>query len=311
MKLDILGLQAFVAIVSYGTFQKAAEFLHISQTALSRRLQGLETLIGLRLIDRTTHHWNLTVVGRNFLPTAQRLVNDLGNAFSDVRNVAKCGLGQVNVACVATMAFHFLADIVLRYSQRFPENRVRILESGSHAVMQAVLQRDAEFGVNVLTRHHPDIETTLLLKDPFVLICGKNHPLGRCRTIRWRDMEHQPIILLGRSSGNGLILEDVLHKLRLSLPWFYEVQHPSTALSLVAGGGGAAILPHLTLLRGAYPRIRMIPLINPTVQREIGLIRLRNSTLSPAAETLYKMVRDRMASRELSGRGHKNSGRHD
>ena len=68
MKIDFDGIQAFVLIAEVGGFGKAAERLHLTQTALTRRIQKLESYIGVRLIDRTTRSVQLTAVGRDFLP---------------------------------------------------------------------------------------------------------------------------------------------------------------------------------------------------------------------------------------------------
>jgi DNA-binding transcriptional LysR family regulator len=80
MKIDILGVQAFIAIADHGAFHRAAQALHITQTALSRRLQNLEAFLGVRLVERTTRSVSVTPIGRNFLPQARRLLTDLGMA---------------------------------------------------------------------------------------------------------------------------------------------------------------------------------------------------------------------------------------
>jgi DNA-binding transcriptional LysR family regulator len=190
------------------------------------------------------------------------------------------------------MAFHLLPQIVLRYSQQFPHNRVRILDATGPEVTDAVVNKRADFGINVLAGSSEALETTPLLRDPFVLMCRDDHRLSRHEQVRWSDLQEEALILLSRSTGNGLILESALSELKLDLPRLYEVQHPSTALGLVALGAGAAVLPSLIILRDAYPRIRAIPLTGPAIRREIGLIRPREGRLSPAAQTLYSMVQE-------------------
>ena len=74
MKIDFDGIQAFVAIAELGGFSKAAEYLHVTQTALTRSLQKLEAYLDLRLLDRTTRYVELTAVGREFLPHAKLIV---------------------------------------------------------------------------------------------------------------------------------------------------------------------------------------------------------------------------------------------
>jgi DNA-binding transcriptional LysR family regulator len=84
MKLDALGVQAFIAIADHVSFQRAADELHISQTAVTRRLQNLESHLGVKLIERTTRNVALTATGTDFLPQARRLMGELSNALAEI-----------------------------------------------------------------------------------------------------------------------------------------------------------------------------------------------------------------------------------
>jgi len=89
MKLDTLGVQALIAIADEGTFLRAAGALHITQTALTRRLQNLEAALGVKLVERTTRSVALTRIGLDFLPRARRLIADLGAALTEIRETGK------------------------------------------------------------------------------------------------------------------------------------------------------------------------------------------------------------------------------
>src|SRR3982751_5653784 len=108
MKIDTLGLQAFVAIADLQGFGKAALSLHITQTALSRRLQNLEAFLGVRLVERTTRSVALTQVGAEFLPQARRLLTELAAALTEIRETGKALRGDVTIACVPAVGVHYL-----------------------------------------------------------------------------------------------------------------------------------------------------------------------------------------------------------
>ena len=290
MKLDIAGLQAFVAIVDCGSFHKAGDQLNLSQTGISRRLQELEAQLGVRLIDRTTRAWSLTTVGTAFLPKARQLINDLESAILDLRDAKRLRRGTVVISCVITAALHFLPDLLQRYSRRHPDNRIKILDASGPEVTDAVLERRAEFGINVITRRHPELETITVTHDPFVLMCRDDHPLEGRSKVAWRELQKYDVITFGRGTGSEAILSHAVSRLKLELQGTFEVQHASTALGLVAAGAGVAVLPSMTRRKGTYPRVRLVPLVDPLVERELGLIKRRGSTLSPAAAALYAMV---------------------
>ena len=293
MKIDVLGLQAFVAVSDLQGFGKAAASLHITQTALTRRLQNLEAFLGVQLVERTTRSLALTRIGADFLPQARRLIDDLAAALLEIRESGKTMRGDVTIACVPTAGVQFLPRIIERYAERHPHNRVRILDHASSGVAAAVLRREAEFGVNIAEPRDPDLVSVPLLRDRFVLICRDDHPLAARRTLTWRALRGHPLIFAGTASNNRPLLDAALGEARSTLATFYEVQRSSTAVGLVAAGVAAAVVPALALQRGTYPAIRVVALTDPVVARTLALVTRRNAVLSPAAQALHDMIRER------------------
>jgi DNA-binding transcriptional LysR family regulator len=290
MKIDTLGVQAFIAIADHGGFQKAADALHISQTALTRRLQNLEAFLGVKLIERTTRSVALTGIGQDFLPQAQRLLTDLQAALVDIQETGKAQRGDVAIACVPTAGVHYLPRIIQEYSTRYPDNRIKILDHASSGVGDAVLRREAEFGINIAESRHPELDSIPLLRDQFVLICRDDHALAEKTRLRWKQLAPYPLIFAGQLSANRGLLDQALGSLDLKLQAFYEVQRSSTALGLVAEGVAAAVVPRLAMQKGTYPRLQVIALHEPVISRTLVLVSRKTAQLSPAAKALYDMI---------------------
>ena len=293
MKIDTLGLQAFVAIAEQGGFQKAAETLFITQTALSRRLQNLEALLEVKLVERTTRSVALTVLGAEFLPQARRLLADLSNALVEIQKTGRAQRGDVAIACVPTVGVRYLPHIIRDYSARYPDNRIKILDHASSGVAEAVIRREAEFGINIGGPHQPELTSVPILQDRFALICRDDHPLSSRRSLAWRQLAPYPLIFAGEVSGNRPLLDAALGTRSVTLQSHFEVQRSSTAVGLVAEGVAAAVVPTLAIQKGAYPRIKVVALTDPVVSRTLALVSRKNSHLSPAAQALYDMIEKR------------------
>ncbi|MHB8815350.1 MAG: LysR family transcriptional regulator [Steroidobacteraceae bacterium] len=290
MKIDTLGVQAFIAVAIRRNFRRAAAELHITQTALSRRLQTLEAYLGVKLIERTTRSVELTRTGADFLPRAQRLLSELETSLTDIRETGKAMRGSVTIACVPSIGARYLPHVIRQYSAAYPENRITIHDHSSFGVAEAVLRHQAEFGINVTGSHDVGLASVALARDRFVLICRDDHPLAARKKVSWTQLEPHLLIFPGSLSANRPVLELALSAERLRLRTYFEVQHSSTALGLVAEGVGVAVVPGLAVLKDAYPRIRVIPLVEPAVARSLVLIAPRNAQLSPAARALYEML---------------------
>jgi DNA-binding transcriptional LysR family regulator len=293
MKIDILGVQAFVAIADKGSFQNAADSLHVTQTAITQRLRKLEDFLGVMLVERTTRSIALSLIGRDFLPQARRLLEELGDALLEIRETGKAERGDVSSACVPTVGVQYLPRIMQEYSARYPNNRIKILDHASSAVADAVLRREAEFGINIAGAHHPELMTVPLLEDQYVLICHEDHPLAKRRRVAWKQLQPYPLIFAGQVSGNRALLDTALGANGLGLQSFYEVQRSSTAVGLVAERIAAAVVPRLAVQKGAYPNIRTIELVDPVVSRALVLVVRKTARLSPAAQALYDMIKAR------------------
>lgn len=293
MKLDALGVQAFIAIADQASFQRAANELHISQTAVTRRLQNLETHLGVKLIERTTRTVALTATGSDFLPQARRLMSELSNALADIVESGKARRGDVCVACVPTAGIQFLPLIIQEYSDAYPDNRITILDHSSAAVAEAVLRREAELGINVAQTHHPDLVSTRLLTDQFTLVCRDDHALASKKRLAWKQLAHYPLIFAGEANANRNVLDQALRSSKVKLRVFYEVQRSSTALGLVAAGVAIAVVPQLAVQKGAYPRLRVVSLVEPIVSRSLVLLTRKAADLSPAARALHELIKRR------------------
>ncbi len=306
MNLDVQGLQAFTRIAALGTFQKAANALFLSQSALSRRISKLEEDLGVRLLDRTTRRVRLTAVGRDFLPQARRLVEELEISFAGMRDMAKHGAGQVALACVPTAAMHILPPVIRDYSAKHPDNRIRILDVHANEVLQAVLRGEAEFGLTLSGADEPEIETEPLFDDPFVLACHKDHPLAKRRSVKWAELEKHRVITVGRMSGNRALLDFGLPSNLPQQRWTYEVQHSFwTGLGMVEAGIGVIAVPMLALAGRRNSALVSRPLVEPKLTRTLAVIRRRGVTLSPAAQEFLMMLKKRWAQqrREVRVRG--------
>jgi len=291
MKIDFDGVQAFVAIADLGGFSKAARELHITQTALSRRLQKLESYLGLRLLERTTRQVRLTAVGREFLPQARAIVQQTTSAVERLKDISQRALGNVTVACITTMTSHVLPRIIQRYTQLHPDNRVLLLDGSSKEVREAVLSGQAELGMALEGEKHPDLVDSQLLMDPLVFLCRESHPLARKRTVTWAEVAATELVGVSSFAATREFIDYRLAERGIHLRAKYEVQHHATAVNLVAAGVGSAVLPASTFREGDRPGLRKIPFSCPPVQRKVVLLRRRVSTLSPAVEAFRALVR--------------------
>jgi DNA-binding transcriptional LysR family regulator len=290
LRFDLDDLQAMVAVVEQGGFRAAALSLNLSQPALSRRIAKLEDALNVQLFERTTRRVALTLMGREFYA---RAVEILQGVEASLRNISDpvISQGQVTVACVPSVAHHFLPPIMQRFQQQAPRVRLRIVDEGAHAVLNHVARGDSDFGINFLGHDEAGIDFEPILHERFVLACRLDHPLARRRSVGWDDIGKHATISVAKSSGNRMVLDRAAPAGAARLPSMVEVSHVSTLLEMVKAGLGVGVVPQLAMPLDD-PVLRSVALKGEPITRTLGVIRRAGRILAPPAQHFYDMLRD-------------------
>jgi DNA-binding transcriptional LysR family regulator len=289
INFDLNDLLAFRAVAELGNFRKAAETVHLSQPAFSRRIDKLEQALGVRLLERTTRRVSLTAVGREFERKVRELLDELDSTLLGIRGSSAIRMGVVTVACVPSTVNYFLSKVIREYHARCPLVRVRVLDAGANEVLAAVSRGEADFGVNFIGAQEGELDFTPLAEERFVAACRRDHPIARMRKVTWSQLTAHEMISVSQSSGNRLLLDQALAGVPGRPQSIYETQHITTALGLVEAGLGVAAVPSMAMPEADHPLLVSVPLVDPIVTRRVGLIRRRGRKLPPSAQQLYDL----------------------
>ncbi len=302
INFNLNDLQAFRAVAELGNFRKAAEALHVSQPAFSRRIEKLEEALGVRLLERTTRRVSLTAVGRDFDRKVQQLLDDLDLTLLGIRGVAATRMGEVTIACVPSTVYYFVSQVISRYHERYPKIRVKVFDASANDVLAAVSRGEADFGLNFIGGQEPDIEFKPLMEERFVAACRRDHALAGKRKVSWTELAQYDYISVSKASGNRLLLDQALSGLPGRPQAIYEAQHVTTMLGLVEAGLGVAAVPSIAMPGADHPLLVSVPLVEPVVSRKVGLIRRKGRTLSPAALQFFEFFSEMKGRRGQAGR---------
>ena len=295
MNFDLADLRAFLAVADQGSFRAASETLHLSQSALSRRVDKLEDSLGVALFTRTTRKVELTTVGRAFVHKARNVLNELESALLGIQDVAERLSGEVTLACVPSAVAHFLPAVFEEYHRRYPRIRIRLMDESSSEVLLAVTRGNADFGVTYIGTQEADIDFRPLMEEAFVLACPAGHPLAGHASVAWADLGEHRYIALAQGSGNRFLIDQALARSQSRPRWFCEVTHVPALVSLVAAGLGIGVLPRMALPPDGRHGLVAVPLVKPRVSRTLGLISRRGRPLTAAARLLYDLLVERQA----------------
>jgi DNA-binding transcriptional LysR family regulator len=290
MRIDFLGLQAFLSIAERGSFQRAAAHLNLSQTAISHRMRKLEDELGIKLFARTTREVTLTRAGIEFLPKAQKAIAELEQSFDDLKQQGAKRRQRLDIACLPVFAVHYLPAILSRFHAEHPDVEVRIFETPSAAIAALVQSGEVEFGLSVIQTNRWDLDVEAIGDVPLVLACPAGHPLAKKRAVGWKDLRAAPLIRVGTKTAIRSIIDDAFAAAHLTPNWQYEVQHVETAVHLAAAGLGLAIVLSVDVALHRGKGLVAVPVRAPKVVVTYGLVTRRGMPLSPSAGTVRDLL---------------------
>lgn len=289
INFDLQQLEAFVAVAERGSFRAAADHIHLSAPALSRRIDKLENILGARLFNRTTRDVELTPLGLVFLDRARSALDDLESAMLGITDIAASRTGRVTVACVPSAALYFLPSVVSSFSARYPQIRIRVIDEAASQVLASVVSGESDFGISFMGNQVPGVEFDPIHTDPFVIAMPRQHALAGRSSLSWHDLLPERLIAVARSSGNRQLLDDALAKAGVNPSYRFEVSHIATLLGMVEAGLGLAAVPQLSL-SPTHPSLVGVALTGPAVSRVLGLATRRGAALRAPARMFHDFL---------------------
>lgn len=291
MRIDFLGIEAFLSIAERGSFHRAAAHLNLSQTALSHRLRKLEDDLGVQLFTRTTRQVALTPAGVELLPRARRMFDELTASYETLRAQGRARQERLAIGCLPTIAASHLPAVLETFSGLHPTIRIEIHDAAAHEIAERVGKGEAEFGITVVAADRWDLEVRPLFKEPYVLVAARDHPLARRDHVTWGDFEGLPLVRVSSQTANRAILDEALGRRREAMNWRYEVSHLATALRIVRRRIAATVAPRLAVVaEDLGGEVVALPIRGPSVSRTIGIVTKRGVPPSPAGKVLADLV---------------------
>ena len=289
MNVTLRQLRVFVEVARLQSFSRAGDRVGLTQSAVSRCVRELESEIGLKLVDRTTREVQLTDVGGNLVGSVARLLSDLDDALREIRDLGEQRRGRVVVAASPTVACRLMPSVIAACVEQFPMISMSLRDDVQSDVVRKVKSGEVDFGVAIGPYSSDELHSEVVMTDSFCVVMRSDYPLASRREVQWKALSGMKLVLLDSASGSRPIIDSVLREHAVAVDIVQELGHPATVFGLLEAGVGISVLPWLALPLPANSSLIALPLV-PRAERTVELIRRRERSLSPAAESVWKLV---------------------
>lgn len=285
--MDTQNLKAFLQVAEDNSFSQAAEKLHLTQPAVSKRIALLEQQLDCQLFDRIGRQVGLTEAGQALLPHAKAVVLQLQAAQQAVRDLAGEVAGELRLATSHHIGLHRLPPVLSAFSKTFPGVQIDIDFMDSEQAHDLILQGKAELAIVTLA---PQADSSVISlpvwRDPLDVMVARDHPLAALQSCPLHALSQHAAILPGLNTFTGQIVKSLFDRHRLQLQVSMATNYLETIRMMASVGLGWTVLPRSmcdhTLLPLAVEGIG--------IERTLGVVYHRGRSLSRAAQAFITQL---------------------
>lgn len=284
--MDSGALKAFIAVVDHGSFSEAAEMLHLTQPAISKRLAALENLLGATLLDRSQRQLRLTDAGARLLPYARRILDEVHNARQALTTSGSGVSGNLALIASHHIGLHHLPDWLRRLNRDYPEVSLGLQFMDSESAYDRMARRTAELAFVTLSETMEQrFEVQVRWEDAMAFVVAREHPLADLANPTLEDLARYDALLPEAGTATYRTISRLFLDQGLDLKPQMPTNYLETIKVMAAVGLGWSVLPE----RMVDDTLTVIDLPH-RVTRFLGGISLRGRELSPQARALLEIA---------------------
>jgi LysR family transcriptional regulator, regulator for metE and metH len=241
MDLEVRHLQLVAAVADMGSLTRAGDRLHLTQSALSHQLRGIESRLGAALFLRVGKRLVLTPAGERLLVSAKDILERLAQAEEDIRRMGKEHAGVLRLTTECYTCYHWLPPLLMRYRRKFPRVEVRIDVEATRRPIEMLLAGKIDLAIVSSPVTDRRLVSRKVFEDELVLIAARHHRFAQQPHVRLSELRDETLFIYPPREESR-VLQEVLLPAGISPARIEEVQLTEAITELVKAGLGVAVL---------------------------------------------------------------------
>jgi transcriptional regulator, LysR family len=288
VRMDTDSLKAFLAVAECQSFSIAAERLHLTQPAVSKRIAALEERLNHSLFDRLGRSVQLTEAGERLRPQATFILQNIRETERSIRELSGEMVGSLKVATSHHIGLHHLPPILRIFASKYPKVNLQFEFLDSEQAHEKVINGDCELAVVTLAPELKEpLAAEIIWQDPLVFVTSPKHELAQRSQITLKDLSQARAILPDLNTFTGRLVKKCFDEASLPLRLNMATNYLETIKVMVSVGLGWSVLP-ATMLDS---QLKEIPIAGTQLTRSLGVVTHKRRTLGNAARAFYDVLR--------------------
>jgi len=271
-------------------FTRAAEKLGIAQPSLSQQIRLLEHEMGTPLFDRVGKKTLITEAGKILLHHGYNVFHELSQARAAIGELQGLKRGTLKIGALLTVVNYLLPPTVIGFHRSYPNVELAVLGLRTGDIYDGLLQNELDLGIVYLPMEHEDLETIPLYKQNLALAVPIGHPIAKERSVRLDVLKDVPSVLLPNTYYMRQLINEECRSFDFTPQPVMELSTMESIINMVNKGVGVTILPKAYLDYIDQKGILTIPIQNPTLTTQIGIVYRKNKYLCAASRVFMEQL---------------------
>jgi DNA-binding transcriptional LysR family regulator len=285
--MQLESLKMFVDVVETGSFSRAAQLNHVTQSAVSQQIRALENRYEQRLLSRSARQVTPTPAGERLFRGCKEILARFSEVEGEIREQATEVSGACNVSCIYSVGLHELHTIQKELLRAHPKVNVRLNYRRSDQVYDDVILGAADLGLVAYPQPRAGVDIVPFREDKLALVLPPNHPLASKGKVAMASVPGLPFIGFDREAPSRKGIDKLFRDKGLELNVTMEMDNVETIKRAVELGLGVSILPVPTVQRELQAGTLVTKqFTEPGFTRPIGILVRKGKYLSRASQAV-------------------------
>lgn len=289
--MDIRHLQYFLEVARLGSFTKAAETLYITQPTISKTIRNMEDEWGVTLFHRQGKSIELTDAGRIMYQQAQHMVEAFERVSAELEDLMNLKRGHLRIGLPPMIGSSFFPEVIGQFHHKYPQITIQLFEDGAKKVEADVESGQTDIGVAVLPVNEEVFHYYSFVQENLRLLVHPSHRLAGRKAVSLPELSQEPFVLF----REDFTLHDRIIRECIQAGFEPQVVYESSQWDLISGmvaaNLGIALLPETICGEIDASRVAILPLDNPSIPWQLGMIWRKDRYLSFAAREWISFTR--------------------
>lgn len=287
--MELRQLECFKAVCQVLHFTRASEILGITQPTLSYQIKLLEDELGVPLFNRIGKKITLTEAGNVLDRYCQTVFSALSGAKEEIGELRRADRGVLSAAVLIGELNEFVSRLIGDFYKIHPKLQFKLF--GAEDVTELLLHEAADFGVTILPLEDERFEQIPLYKEQFYFVVNRDHFLASRAAVDFDEVKNHPVVMFPATHRCRQMLDSICSSRGYRLHPQIETTTIESLLLLIKAGAGVSVLSKTLLELYDTNDLAAIPVSNPSLEREIGVVYLKNKYMGGAAKEFMELIR--------------------